>query len=448
MRVIEVREYEEFELSIAEAVSFQDLLRKIWLNRRLNPTYLGSTEGGRAESPYEPAQGLFTVSHHPGSAAYRFRAGKYIGIFQTDAVKVIVTPKIFEPDDRQKYGKLLLMLQYANGLKIPISPDVQLSETRDNFGYEELIIYLFARLACKQLEKRAYLFYQSVQENTGYVRGKLMFTEHFRQNIVRARPDRVFCDFELFQEDNLFNRILKYVIKSLLSRTNVRETKLRLLYALDKLGHVADERCTTKDCEAVKFNGSQREFIPLLHYCRLFLSQRRTFWMRDSITLDHFILDMNDLYERFVVGMIQERFSPDWHVIPSSTATYLTEDRQFQLRYDILLRNRSNGRSVIIDTKYKTGVYLDRHGSDTGISSSDLYQMVAYGVRENADQIILVYPRLENDLAAVKHLDISAFAGARNLRISAYKGDMDNRRFLEGLGGIIDGQPRLQPDVV
>ena len=74
--------------------------------------------------------------------------------------------------------------------------------------------------------------------------------------------------------------------------------------------------------------------------------------------------------------------------------------------------------------------------------------IAAWLVREKADQIILVYPRLEKDLAAVKHLDVSAFAGARNLRISAYKGAMDSRRFLEGLGGIIDGQSRLQPDVV
>ena len=48
-------------------------------------------------------------------------------------------------------------------------------------------------------------------------------------------------------------------------------------------------------------------------------------------------------------------------------------------------------RSLIADTKYKI-VYSDDKDPKKGISQNDLYQMLAYAVRFEVDEIVLFYP--------------------------------------------------------
>lgn len=417
MNTIHIREYESFDLPHSEAGKFHDLLKHIWRDRRLNPTYSTLTE--LTESDGE--QGLFAVAYQPNTGLTRFKAGKYIGIYQTEFTQVFVNPKIFPSEDPLVYQKLLTMLQYAHGLKIPVSPDVDLGDTRITYDYEELLIYLFSKITYATLKDKTYLFYQSVQENTGFVRGKILFTQNLKENLVRMRQEKVYCEFDLFQEDNLFNRILKFVVKSLLVRTRHVDTKRTLMQILDMLGNVADTKCTARDCDRITFNNWQREFQPILQYCRLFLGQSRPFWQKDKLTLDYFILDMNDLFEKYVAGFLKQQLSKEWNVIPSYSTTYLTHDRQFQLRYDVLLRNKITGQKIIVDTKYKTGIYLEKKGSDSGISSADLYQMVTYAVREGCENVVLVYPLLEDEVYREKQIHVDPQIADVPLTISAAK---------------------------
>ena len=46
---------------------------------------------------------------------------------------------------------------------------------------------------------------------------------------------------------------------------------------------------------------------------------------------------------------------------------------------------------MITDTKYKM-VYADDQDPKNGISQSDIYQMVAYGIRFKINDIVLLYP--------------------------------------------------------
>ena len=45
---------------------------------------------------------------------------------------------------------------------------------------------------------------------------------------------------------------------------------------------------------------------------------------------------------------------------------------------------------LIVDTKYKI---RDKKDSKKGISQGDMYQMLAYAVRRNTDQVLLIYPK-------------------------------------------------------
>jgi len=70
------------------------------------------------------------------------------------------------------------------------------------------------------------------------------------------------------------------------------------------------------------------------------------------------------------------------------------EDKTFQLKPDLFLKTEN--KSLIADTKYKI-VYSDEKDPKKGISQTDLYQMLAYAVRFDIDEIILFYPNTIRD---------------------------------------------------
>ena len=76
---------------------------------------------------------------------------------------------------------------------------------------------------------------------------------------------------------------------------------------------------------------------------------------------------------------------------------------------------------MIADTKYKI-VYSDEKDPKKGISQSDLYQMLAYAVRFQVEEIILFFPntvkqlqeeqtelKIKDELAVDKEICIKAF---------------------------------------
>jgi 5-methylcytosine-specific restriction enzyme subunit McrC len=78
-------------------------------------------------------------------------------------------------------------------------------------------------------------------------------------------------------------------------------------------------------------------------------------------------------------------------------------------------------KSLIADTKYKI-VYSDEKDPKKGISQNDLYQMLAYAVRFEVDEIILFYPNtlkqgqedktqiiIKDALAQNKEISVKAF---------------------------------------
>ncbi len=60
----------------------------------------------------------------------------------------------------------------------------------------------------------------------------------------------------------------------------------------------------------------------------------------------------------------------------------------FTIKPDILIN--SNGKKLIIDTKYKM---LNPKDRKYGVSQADMYQMLAYTIKHGCNQAVLLYPR-------------------------------------------------------
>tara|TARA_B110000459_G_C16534328_1_gene458763 strand:+ start:98 stop:538 length:441 start_codon:yes stop_codon:yes gene_type:complete len=108
----------------------------------------------------------------------------------------------------------------------------------------------------------------------------------------------------------------------------------------------------------------------------------------------------------------------------------LKKRKAFNLKPDLWLK--TNHKSLIADTKYKI-VYSDEKDPKKGISQNDLYQMLAYAVRFEVDEIILFYPNTIKQGQEVETELIlkDALADGKEISIRAFQLPIINRALFE-----------------
>jgi 5-methylcytosine-specific restriction enzyme subunit McrC len=95
---------------------------------------------------------------------------------------------------------------------------------------------------------------------------------------------------------------------------------------------------------------------------------------------------MEYVFEDFVFGFITDHWP---HVnFKSQSEGYLAEREGrgvFKIKNDIYLENQ-----LVVDTKYK--IRKAEEGLKGGVSQGDLYQMIAYAIRRDCPNVMLLYP--------------------------------------------------------
>ena len=107
---------------------------------------------------------------------------------------------------------------------------------------------------------------------------------------------------------------------------------------------------------------------------------------------------MEYLFEDFVAGFLEDKFSPEWKVEYQKSDAYVSDEpKVFNMQHDIYLTG--NGRKVIIDTKYKVRDRNFKVDPKKGINQSDLYQVITYAVKRGCHEVFLLYPNISETLA-------------------------------------------------
>jgi 5-methylcytosine-specific restriction enzyme subunit McrC len=137
---------------------------------------------------------------------------------------------------------------------------------------------------------------------------------------------------------------------------------------------------------------------------------------------------MEYVFEDFIFGFIDKELE-EVTAKAQRSDTYLDEDKTFNLKPDLWLTVEE--KSLIADTKYKI-VYSDEKDPKKGISQNDLFQMLAYAVRFEVDEIILFYPNTlkqaqeENTELTIK----DALAQNKEISVKAFQLPIINRELL------------------
>ena len=218
--------------------------------------------------------------------------------------------------------------------------------------------------------------FSRVHENlTGRVRGRVLVSAQVRDNLVRARDDRMCCEYAVHDLDTLENRVLKAALdvsQRWLNRTGTPPQLVRwAATARAALAGVPEHRVRSRDWPRLRTRGSMQTYARPLALARLVLTRLHLDIQgqaSESARTLPFYLDANRLFEAWVGVCLAAH---GLKVKAQCTqGLKLPDARQFKFRPDFVVRDpveEARGQ-LVVDAKYKP----------EGPKQSDLFQILGY----------------------------------------------------------------------
>jgi 5-methylcytosine-specific restriction enzyme subunit McrC len=255
----------------------------------------------------------------------------------------------------------------------------------------QALIEHFVGLVEKLLRDGLLRRYVEREDNLHAVRGKLMFEDQIRQNLVYG--NRLYCRFTTSEVDNNENRIVLWTL-ILLQRSHAWPERVRqsLQKQILHFGGVTIVPIHRKQMPEFTYDRLSNRYREVHAWCRFFIDQMMLQSKNGSVEFYGFRINMFQLFERFVFCTFQEAARRTSGIRIEKTAFPFDKGNKIRIVPDILIKARSF--VAVGDAKYKlTSGATGRH--------PDLYQVVAYSIAlgltkgKHRPQGLLIYPASE-----------------------------------------------------
>jgi 5-methylcytosine-specific restriction enzyme subunit McrC len=310
-----------------------------------------------------------------GSGRVILTPGSEVGSINLGTLRIEIRPKL--PIDR-----LLFLLSYA----------IERGRWRDvPFDYGErqslleAIVPGFVAQVRRALARGVLQGYRVEEEALPTIRGRLRFDDQIRKRHGRFPPAEV--RYDDFTEDIEENRLLKAAIARL-SRLRLRSaTTRRALHAFDEtLNAVQLVEYDPRRVPDILWNRLNDRYRPAVELARLILRATSFDLAHGGVRSSAFLVDMNTVFEDFVVIALRERLRLTERAFPQGNRGHrlrLDQQGQIRLQPDISWWEGERCRFVG-DVKYK------RVRAD-GVLHPDLYQLLAYTIAADLPGGLLIY---------------------------------------------------------
>lgn len=322
------------------------------------------------------------------------RAKSWVGVIQVPGLSIEILPKIEALSEATARRNLLYMLATAGDLPLRERDLASLASERTTLL--DALILSFSERLLEELRLGLDHAYLLRDDNTAFVRGKLLLHEQLRRNM--GRKDRVFVSFDEFIADTPLNRIFKCACRVLLPRTRSHVAERNLRLALAAFDDVQDVAIRRHHFTQVHLTRSSDRFEAPLEFCRIVLSDGAPSLRAGTHSTFSLLFPMERVFERFVaramlrhashLGLdagsiaVQARGAHRWLVSDGARDLY-------RLCPDLLVRG-DPGPKLLVDTKWKR--LASDESKKQGASQADMYQMVAYATRYDCSDNVLVFP--------------------------------------------------------
>ena len=302
---------------------------------------------------------------------WRVTATNYVGSINSGGLQVLVRPKI-------PLRNLFLLLEVGLRDRDWHDEAVRYETTLDLLP---ALVSFFARTTETTLARGLYHSYREQRDRLVAMRGRVDIARQLAQPGV-VIP--MHCKFTEFTADLIENSYLKAAISRSLRVAGVQPIdRRRLMQHLVTLEDVGDARHHHADSDRVVFTRLNEHYKPALRLARLVLANLTLQDAVGATQASSFMLDMNDLFERFVTERLRRALRGRLEVKDQHRDRF-DEDRRVAIRPDLLFSSRGTARFVA-DIKYK----LTDDGA--GGRTADYYQLLAYTTALDLPEGVLIY---------------------------------------------------------
>ena len=318
--------------------------------------------GGGAYLSVEPAE----LAGH-----WRVTAHNYVGSVNTVGLQVLVRPKI-------PLRNLFLLLEVGLRDRDWHDEAVRYETTSDLLP---ALVSFFARTTETTLARGMYHSYREQRDRLVAMRGRVDIARQLAQPGV-VIP--MHCKFTEFTADLVENSYLKAAVSRSLRVAGVQPIdRRRLMQHLVTLEDVGDVRHHHTDDDRVVFTRLNAHYRPALRLARLVLANLTLQDVVGETQASSFMLDMNELFERFVTERLRRALRGRLDV-KDQHRDRLDEERTVTIKPDLLFQSGGSPRFVG-DIKYKL---ID---DGAGGRTADHYQLLAYTTALDLPEGVLIY---------------------------------------------------------
>lgn len=348
------------------------------------PPNLLLTERVTTEAELPPEDVDFLLAEHRAhldvrptrqQGRYQLTPAGYVGTIVAPRCRLVIRPK----------------LPLRNLFHL-LDPTARLSLLGDRVSVvpgAEALTFLAGRLAQLLAERSAaglHRAYIERAEESRFLQGQLDVAAHLRES--KGRKDLLPCRFEEFSADVPCNQVPKATVELLLQSPWLgSEIRAALKRELEPFSEVQSITLGPDTFPAATDHLTQ-SYQPLLDLCRLLFESLRPSESAGSIHCPTFLLNMEQVFERYVTRGVQEAFADSLFTVAVQRTHSVNQPTpglpDLQMRPDIVLLR--NGEPVlVIDAKWKL---LRR----SPLVTDDVYQVLAYCTALGVRRAVLVYP--------------------------------------------------------
>lgn len=306
---------------------------------------------------------------------YDLTPSSHVGAVEVGPLSVAVMPKI-------PVSRVLFLISYA------LDP-ANWSCGGFDFGEErsltEAIIPGFVRQLQRALRRGVLEDYRTEEASLMTVRGRLRIGDQLRKRFGAAPPAEV--AYDEFTEDIEENRLIKAALNRLgsmrIRNRLLRRSLRRFDSALERVGLV---RYDPHSIPEIRYTRLNEHYRPPVELARLILRSDSYELRHGAVRGTSFLVDMNRVFEDFVVVALREALGVSEHSFPQEARgrqLFLDSAHRISLEPDISWWE-GGGCAFVGDVKYKAL-------SESGVVHSDLYQLLSYVIACDLPGGLLVY---------------------------------------------------------
>jgi len=319
--------------------------------------------------PQHPA----VVEPAPTRGFWRLRAQAKVGAVRFEGFDLIVRPKAG-----------LQNVFYLMGVERPrdwwSDDEVDLLAQRDLFaGIARLMAHTVER-ALQQGVKHGYV---ERHEPLVALRGRVDFREQFRHP---ATPIPASCRYDDYTADTKLNQLVKAALVRVLRLPGIPGTVRRTLHLqltlLEDVSPVEPDLQWADKWEPTRLD---RRYLLAVRLSALLLRRLVLSEAAGSTRACSFLVDMNQLFERFIEEGLRRRLqAPESAIrVLGQEKRYLDVENRLEIRPDIVVR-RGSASVFVLDSKY-----ILAGGGTTHVEHHA--QLLAYAIRHDIKDVALVY---------------------------------------------------------